>query len=111
MNDDRQQRLIEAVEQIHTQLSEIEEIVAAEEAHADAQTRDARDQLSSGDVYEVVIETPPGESGRDAVARIDGIVTFVKPGGHELEAATTAKIKITDVGDSQAHAIVSEMVD
>lgn len=118
MNEDRLQRLTDAVEAAHehlanveAELAEIEDVAQAEKSHDDARTRDAREQLSAGETYEVVVENPPGESGRDAVARIDGIVTFVKPNGLGLDIATTAKVKLTDVGDSQAHAIAIEVVD
>lgn len=103
--------MTDAVAQINEQLGIIEDILDAEASHEDARTRDARDQLSAGETRRLVIESPPGESGPDAVARIDGIVTFVKPRGHTLDAATTAEVKITDVGDSQAHAIATEIVD
>lgn len=117
MDEDRLQQMNNAVDEarakladIETELAEIEDVLEAEVAHDDAKTQDARDQLTPGDTHQVVIETPPGESGRDAVARINGIVTFVKPGDNELDTATTAEIKITDVGDSQAHAVVADIV-
>ena len=118
MNEERLTELDETVTEARDQLAEIDErlaeigdVIEASQAHTAAKDKDARDQLAAGDDRQVVIETPPGESGPDAVAHIDGIVTFVKPGGLELAPATTAMVKITDVGDSQAHAIATEIVD
>jgi|GEM_PF-6275078 len=118
MDKERLQRVDDAIREsrsklseIKSELAEIEDVLEAEAAHEDTITRDARDQLTPGESHRVVIETPPGESGPDAVARIQGIVTFVKPGEYELKTATTADIKITDVGDNQAHAVVADVIN
>lgn len=121
MNDERLTKLDEAVVEARDQLAEIDErleeigdVIEAEQAHVRVKdTRDARDQLAVGDDETVVIETAPEENtnGEDAVAHIGGIVTFVKPGGLDLPARTTAEVKITGVAESQAHAIALDVLD
>lgn len=109
------EQLASDVEQISTQIDEmerslleIEQIVAAEQAHEIAGSRDAREQLQVGDTRKLVIEKAPGEEGPDAVSRIDGIVTFVTPQSEQVSPGDTVRVKITNVGENHANAVALE---
>jgi len=96
---------------IRDALSEAEDIIEAEESHHEARKQDARDQLRKGDTHELVIEDPPGKKGPDAVARIDGIVTFVSPQELEIKAGDTVQAKLTNVGENHANAVATRIID
>lgn len=117
MNEERLQRLSRFVDEARSQiadiersLSGIESVIEAEQAHAEAKSRDARDQLAPGDTHQVVIEDPPGRDGPDAVTRISGIITFVAPQDMTLTTGTTVRVKLVDVGESHARAVATELI-
>lgn len=100
------------MDNVDSSLNEIEDIIEAEKAHSDTSgSQDARDQLSTGDAHDVVIEEPPGKEGPDAVARIEGIVTFVSPQDFDIKAGDTVRIKLTDIGENHARGVATEIVD
>lgn len=126
MKDERLQRLTHFVDEVrrdidqiearmdsvNSALNEIDDIVEAEQAHSETVGRkDARDQLNRGETYELVIEDPPGEEGPDAVARIDGIVTFVSPQALTIEAGDTVQAKLTNVGENHANAVATDVLE
>jgi predicted RNA-binding protein with TRAM domain len=125
MKEERLQRLTHFVEDARTELEEldekrrniesalrdVEDIVEAEESHHEAGKKDARDQLATGDTHELVIEDPPGKEGPAAVARIDGIVTFVSPQKLDIKAGDTVQAKLTDVSENHANAVATAVLD
>lgn len=109
---DRMGSVESELSEIESALDEIDSIIEAERSHSDTTAaHDARDQLSTGDAHEIVIEEPPGVEGPDAVARIDGIVTFVAPRDFDIKAGDTVRAKLTDVGETHARAVATDVVD
>lgn len=125
MKDERLQRLNHFVEEARDELNELEEkkngiesslgeiegIIEAEKSHHEAGEEDAREQLSKGETHELVIEDPPGKEGPDAVARINGIVTFVSPQDLDFKAGNTVRAKLTNVGENHANAVATDIID
>ena len=97
--------------ELEDSLNGIESVIEAGKAHAEAQSREARDQLASGETHQVVIEDPPGVEGPDAVTRISGIITFVAPQDMDLTTGTTVRVKLVDVGESHARAVATEIIE
>ena len=124
MNDERLQRLTRFVKEARSEVEDtrsqlnsienaldgVEDVIDAEKSHSEAKSRDARDQLSSGETREVVIEDPPGKEGPDAVTRINGIITFVTPQEDPINTGDTVRVKLVDIGESHANAVATEVV-
>lgn len=109
---DRVEEIESEISEVETALGEIDSIIEAERAHSEtAETHDARDQLSTGDTHEMVIEESPGVDGPDAMARIDGIITFVAPQDFDIKAGDTVRGKLTDVGETHARAVATDVID
>lgn len=105
------QKLEDKISGIESSLGEVEDIIEAEKSHNEAGKEDAREQLSKGKTYELVIEEPPGKEGPDAVARINGIVTFVSPQELDIKAGNTVRAKLTNVGENHANAVATDIID
>jgi len=82
-----------------------------QQGHKEAKRRDAREKLETGEVRTIVIQSPPGEEGPDAFAKIEGVATFVDPAGQDLPSGATVRAKLTDVRESSANAIALEVLD
>jgi predicted RNA-binding protein with TRAM domain len=115
MKEDRLQRLRQFVteaktelESLESQINSIESIIEAEDAHTEATSRDARNQVEIGETYDVIVEKPPGTDGPDGVARINGIITFVAPRDYSMSIGDKVRIKITDVGENHTRGIAIE---
>lgn len=91
---------------------ELELMDKKQEAHIQAKRQDARECIARGDTETVVVITPPEENdGEQAVSKLDGIVTFIKPGKFDLQQGDVIRVRIYDVGDSHANAVTLEHVE
>jgi predicted RNA-binding protein with TRAM domain len=110
-----QQRIAElgqTVEELQGRLDTIEgvfsdRLVNREQAHTRAKQRDVQDELSVGDKRTVVIEQTAEETDGDPLARINGIVVFIKQAVY-LSTGETVEVTITEVKSTCATAIVAE---
>lgn len=81
-------------------------ITEEERAHLRAKQRDARDFINRGDTRTLVVLDPPEDvDGTQALAKIEGVYTFIEPGRFTLRHGDTIRTKILDVGPSHAEAI------
>jgi predicted RNA-binding protein with TRAM domain len=110
-----QQRIAEleqTVEELQDRLNAVEgvfsdRLINREQAHARAKQRDVQDELSVGDTRTVVIEQTAEETDGDPLARISGIVVFVKQAAY-LPRGKTVEVMITEIKSSCAIAILTE---
>jgi len=77
-------------------------------SHNDAIKQDARDKLSRGQVITAVITDTDIDSSGTAMTKYENIKTFVKSKDQELEWADTVRVKIADVRENNAEALVLE---
>lgn len=110
---DRIDELEERVEVLESLFSD--GALGKERSHRERKASDARDIVDVGDVYTKVIQNmEPQTHGRpdQGVTRIEtGIVTFVEPGEYDIGYGDTVEIKITDVKESAAEAIVVDKIE
>jgi predicted RNA-binding protein with TRAM domain len=78
-----------------------------EDAHVNAQKRDATDIVDVGDTRTVVVNDTNYDDPRDpkAVAHIEGLVTFVPAPEKDLAEGDEVEVRISDVGENHAHAV------
>ncbi|MDL0130057.1 hypothetical protein PNP59_03775 [Halobacterium salinarum] len=84
-----------------------ERVIEKEDAHIDAQKRDASEIVEVGDTRTVIIDGTEYGDPRDpnAVAHINGLVTFVPAPDEDLAEGDKVEVRIADVGDSHANAV------
>jgi predicted RNA-binding protein with TRAM domain len=82
-------------------------VLDKEDAHINAQKRDATDIVNIGDTRTVVVNDTNYDDPRDpkAVARIEGLVTFVPAPEKDLTEGDEVEVRISDVGENHAHAL------
>jgi len=82
-------------------------VLDKEDAHIEAQKRQASDIVEVGDTRTVVVSDTCYDDPRDpqAVTHIEGLVTFVPAPDKELTEGDTVKVRISDIGDSHARAV------
>jgi predicted RNA-binding protein with TRAM domain len=82
-------------------------VLKTEDAHVDAQKRDASEVVEVGETHTVVIDGTEYNDPRNpsAVAHIDGLVTFVPAPDEDLAEGDKIQIRIADTGDSHANAV------
>lgn len=93
------ERRLEAVECIFS-----DRVIDKEQAHVEAQQKDAREQLATGETRQVVVEEPPAPNDDQAVTHVNGIVVFIN-NAPDLEQGETLKVRFTDVDSNYAHAV------
>jgi len=109
-----QQRIAEleqTVEELQGRLDAIEgvfsdRLVNREQAHTRAKQRGVQDELNVGDTRTVVIEQTAEETDGDPLARINGIVVFVKQAAY-LSKGETVEVTITEAKSNCATAILA----
>lgn len=111
--DNRIDDLENRVEAIESLLSD--QALGKERHHHERKKDDAREVVSVGDTYTKVvdeIETQSHGKQEQAVFHVEtGVVTFVKPGGLDLDYGDMIEFKITDVGESWAEGVAIEKVN
>jgi len=82
-------------------------VLDKEDAHVKAQNKEASEIVEVGDTRTVVVNDTSYDDPRDpqAVAHIEGLVTFVPAPDKELTEGDTVKVRISDIGDSHARAV------
>ena len=82
-------------------------VLDKEDAHINAQKRDATDIVNVGDTRTVVVNDTDYDDPRDpkAVARIEGLVTFVPAPERDLTEGDEVEVRISDIGENHAHAV------
>lgn len=82
-------------------------VLDKEDAHVGAQKRNASEIVEVGDTRTVIIDGTDYEDPRDpnAVAHIEGLVTFVPAPAEDLTEGDEVEVRIADVGDSHANAV------
>jgi len=82
-------------------------VLDKEDAHINAQKRDATDIVDVGDTRTVVVDDTNYDDPRDptAVARIEGLVTFVPAPEKDLTEGDEVEVRISDIGENHAHAV------
>jgi predicted RNA-binding protein with TRAM domain len=82
-------------------------VLDKEDAHVNAQRRDATDIVDVGDTRTVVVDDTDYDDPRDpkAVAHIEGLVTFVPAPEKDLTEGDEVEVRISDVGENHAHAV------
>lgn len=100
------EELIDINNRLRSVEKELELMDDEQEAHLLAKKNDARDIIDRGEDKTVVIGTPPEKNdGRQAVSKIDGVVTFVDVGEFDLHRGDVARVRIFDVGKNHAEAL------
>lgn len=81
-------------------------VLDKERAHNEAKKRDPEEVVERGDTHEVVItDTEYDKHDPVAVAKIDGLVTFVHVDNRDIDEGDSVTVKITDLGDNCAQAV------
>lgn len=95
--------MLEAIDFIREELDELEAQVRQLPRQGKVSTND----LDVDDTHVVrVIDSGDGTKHGDPMARIDGIVTFLKRAGEDVQKDDVVRVRISDVGDTYAHATV-----
>lgn len=82
---------------------------AEQRAHITARKQDAREIIHRGEVMNLVVVTPPRENdGTHAISKYEGIYTFIDANYHDLHRGDEVRVRIVDVGDTHAEAILLE---
>jgi predicted RNA-binding protein with TRAM domain len=98
-----QQDMLEAIQFIRDELDQLE----AQVRDLPRQGKVGTDDLESDSTHVVrVLDAGEGTKHGDAMTRIDGIVTFLKPAGTDIEQDDAVRVRVFDVGDTYAHATV-----
>jgi predicted RNA-binding protein with TRAM domain/prefoldin subunit 5 len=82
-------------------------VLDKEDAHVNAQKGEATDIVEVGDTRTVVVDDTNYDDPRDpnAVAHIEGLVTFLSVPERDLAVGDEVEVRIADVGDSHAQAV------
>lgn len=82
-------------------------VLDKEDAHVNAQKRDATDIVDVGDTRTVVVNDTNYDDPRDptAITHIEGLVTFVSAPDEDLAEGDEVEVRIADIGDSHAKAV------
>jgi len=82
-------------------------VLDKEDAHVNAQKRDATDIVDVGDTRTVVVDDTSYDDPRNptAIAHIEGLVTFVPAPDEKLTEGDEVEVRIADIGDSHAKAV------
>lgn len=113
---DEQQAEVEAlreeVDGLHDDLEALRglfsgRVLDKEDAHVNAQKQDATDIVDVGDTRTVVVNDTEYDDPRNpqAVARIEGLVTFVSAPEKDLTEGDEVEVRISDIGESHANAV------
>jgi predicted RNA-binding protein with TRAM domain len=113
---DEQQAEVEAlreeVDGLHDDLEALRglfsgRVLDKEDAHVNAQKRDATEIVDVGDTRTVVVNDTEYDDPRNpqAIARIEGLVTFVPAPEQDLTEGDEVEVRISDIGESHANAV------
>lgn len=98
-------------ERLDTLEAEVNGMTKEERSHHRAKQTDARKTLTRGETHRLVIlESPAGNDGEQAVSKIEGIYTFLDIGDMEVSRGDVVCSRILDIGDNHAEAIALEQV-
>lgn len=93
------ERRLEAVESVFS-----DRVIDKEQAHVEAQQKDTREQLATGNTRLVVIEEPPAPNDDQAVTHVNGVVVFIN-NAPDVEQGEALDVRFTDVDSNYAHAV------
>lgn len=85
------------------------------EGHRRAKRTDARDVLQRGETYNAVIKDANNDGTGAPMAELEKVKTFIYPGPgirqEQLHVGRSVRVKISDVGDNHAKALVVALLE
>lgn len=118
MNDERMTKLHEAAAELETAIEQaeyahdgVQNVIEAEQAHNEAVERDASEQISVGDEYDLIINPNKKGDSDDLMVWRDGIAGFVHPAGRDLAVGDYIRVVVSEVNDSAFQCIAREKLN